>query len=74
MSTSSTLSSVRSHIDAAVWRIIMDVRSSNWSQEGRPRMAVPMALMPTAPAGASGAWSRCDTTTAVDPSQGTSQS
>ena len=74
MSTSRGFSSVRSHSEAPASRAAMVVMSSNWSQLGRPRNAVPSALMCTAGWSRSGAKSRCDTMTTVEPSQGASQS
>ena len=74
MSTSAGRRSVRSHIEAAASRAAMVVMSSNWSQLGRPRSAVPTAFTWHTGWGTSGAWSRWDTTSAVDPSLGASQS
>ena len=66
--------SVRSHIIAAASRSAMVVRSSNWSHDGRPCSAVPMASMRTGGLRRSGAASARDTMIAVEPSAGTSQS
>ena len=74
MSTSAGVSSVRSHMEAAASRAAIVVMSSNWSQLGRPRRAVPTALICTAGWSRSPATSRCDTMTAVEPSHGASQS
>ncbi len=73
-STSAGVRSVRSHSMAAASRQAIVVRSSHWSQLGRPRMAVPTASIPTGGRRRSAAASARDTITAVLPSAGTSQS
>ncbi len=52
----------------------MVVRSSHWSHEGRPWMAVPTDSMDTGALRRSGAVSGAETMMAVLPSEGTSQS
>ena len=52
----------------------MVVRSSHWSHEGRPRMAVPTASTPMGLRRRPEVESARETMTAVDPSAGTSQS
>ena len=73
-STSAGVRSVRPHSCALASRFAMVVRSSNWSQLGRPRNAVPTASTWIGGFAKSATVSTCDTITAVAPSQGTSQS
>ena len=73
-STSEGRRSVRDHIMAAASRRAMVVRSSHWSHEGRPWMAVPTASTAIGLRRRPEVESARDTITAVEPSAGTSQS
>ena len=73
-STSSGVRSVRSHIIVEASRSAIVVRSSNWSHDGRPCRAEPMASIRIGGRRRSGAESARETMTAVEPSAGTSQS
>jgi hypothetical protein len=73
-STSAGLRSVRVHSWAAASRAAMVVMSSNWSHDGRPRSAVPTASTRATGCPTPAACSAADTTTAVEPSTGASQS
>ena len=72
--TSAGCRSVRVHSWAPASRHAIVVRSSNWSQLGRPRSAVPTASTLIGRFRRSGTVSTCETITAVPPSHGTSQS
>ena len=74
MSTSAGVRSVRVHSWAPASRAAMVVMSSYWSQEGRPRRAVPTASTRATGWSTFAACSAADTMTAVDPSTGASQS
>src|SRR3954467_14446983 len=73
-STSPGRSSVRDHMCSAEVRAGIVVKSCHCSQDGRPRKAVPTASTCATGWSTSAACSATDTTSAVEPSTGTSQS